>query len=237
MFDLENQTLLVLAPHPDDEVLGCGGLIKRIKDEGGKVFVIFLTVGVTVEYSKKRISTESERLEEIERVAEYLKYDDYRIVFLGEDYHLKLDQVPQKHIMGEIENGKPISLNAIKPTIVATPLHADYNQDHIACTQAVLAATRPAPDDTKPLQPFVLGYESVPTADWWSTTENNANVFVTLSDEVLQAKSHAMTLYETQLREGAHPRSLQSMMTLAYYRGMHAGVKAAEAFFCYRCVL
>src|SRR4051812_37271375 len=90
MIDLKNQILLVISPHPDDEVLGSGGLIKRIKDEGGKVYVLFLTVGVTVEYSQKGISTESERLKEIEEAAKYLKYDDYRIVFIGEDYHLKL---------------------------------------------------------------------------------------------------------------------------------------------------
>lgn len=237
MMSLENQKLFIISPHPDDEVLGCGGLIKRVKDTGGKVYVLFLTTGMTLDYSPKGISTVDERFAEIKQVAKYLNYDGYRIAFPGNDYHLRLDKVPQKDIINEIENGDKISLSALKPTIVAAPIYPDYNQDHRACARALFAATRPAPDDTKPLQPIILGYESVPTADWWNTTENNMNFFVSLSEEQLRTKIEALSLYKSQLRQAAHPRSLQSMRNLAYYRGMHAGLPAAEAFFVYRNIV
>ena len=114
MLNIDRQTLLVMAPHPDDEVLGCGGLIKRIKDNGGKVYVVFLTVGNTKDYSKSGSSTIQERIKEIEKVAKFLKYDDYKIVFPGDEFHLKLDQMPKKDLISEIENGQRISLNKIK---------------------------------------------------------------------------------------------------------------------------
>jgi LmbE family N-acetylglucosaminyl deacetylase len=235
--DLKNQTLLVVSPHPDDEALGCGGLIKRVKDAGGKVYILFMTTGMTLDYSPKGISTVDERFDEIKQVANFLNYDGYRIAFPGNDYHLKLDKVPQKDIINEIENGNKISLSAIKPTIVAAPIYPDYNQDHITCTQALFAATRPTPDNIKPMQPVILGYESVPTANWWNTTKNNMNFFVSLSTEQLETKIEALSLYKSQIRPYPHSRSLQAMRNLAQYRGMLAGIPAAEAFFVYRNII
>jgi LmbE family N-acetylglucosaminyl deacetylase len=237
MLELRNQTLLIISPHPDDEVLGCGGLIQKIKENGGKVYILFLTVGVTMDYSELGISTAQERLNEIEKVTKYLKYDGFRIAFFGDDYHLKLDQVPQKDIINEIENGKEISLNTIKPTIVAAPARSDYNQDHFVATQAVLAATRPAPNNMKHLSPIVLGYESVQTAGWWDNNSDYQNIFLPMSDKELTRKTKALQLYKTQVREGHHPRSVQSIRNLAYYRGMFAGEKAAEAYIGYRIIL
>lgn len=237
MIDLKKQKLLIISPHPDDEVLGCGGLIKKVKDAGGKVYILFLTVGVTIDYSQQGISTGQERLDEIEQVAKYMKYDGYRIAFKGDDYHLKLERIPQKDIMHEIENGKKISLNTIKPTIVAIPLPSDYNQDHTATTRAALAATRPADDNTKPLQRIVIGYESVPTAQWSQTSKNPINFYLTLSDTELEAKIAALQLYKSQVRSTPHPRSLRAMKNLSYYRGMFAGQASSEAFYIFRFIM
>ena len=88
MINLRDQTLLIIAPHPDDEILGCGGLIKRIKEEGGKVYVLFMTVGTTVDYSSKGKSSYQERIKEIEKVAKFMQYDDYAIAFPGNNHHL-----------------------------------------------------------------------------------------------------------------------------------------------------
>lgn len=230
MLDLKNQTLFVVAPHPDDEILGCGGLIKRIKSAGGKVHVLFMTVGETKEYSNKGGSNGKEREAEIERVAKKMKYDDYKIVFPGDTFHLRLDNVPQKEIISEIE----AALNTIKPTIVAGPHPDDYNQDHRACAEAIFAATRPAPDEFKPFQGVVLGYESVTVANWAYSAARIPNFYVALDEKELEAKIDALKLYGTQVRDGAHPRSLQSLRNLAYFRGMHVGRKAAEAFTTYR---
>jgi N-acetylglucosamine malate deacetylase 1 len=237
MFDLSKQILLVITPHPDDEILGAGGLIKRVKDSGGKVYILFLTVGVTLDYTPTGISTGQERLKEIENVAKFMSYDDYRVVFPGDDYHLKLDRIPLKDIIREIESGKQISLETIKPTVVAMPYLSDYNQDHSAVSRAALAATRPLPEEIKSLQKIILGYESVPTADWWDPIPRHISVYVTLSDNDLETKIKAMEIYTSQVRRGAHPRALQSLKNLAYFRGQQTGVKAAEGYFSYRQAL
>src|SRR3989344_9283508 len=81
---LIKQRLLVVAPHPDDEVIGCGGLIQKIKEGSGKVYILFLTVGETRDFSKKGISSLATRKKEIEKVAKFLQYDDYDIALEGE---------------------------------------------------------------------------------------------------------------------------------------------------------
>src|SRR3990170_7478769 len=146
--NLDRETLLIVAAHPDDEVLGCGGLISRIKEEGGKVFVLFLTNGTTEDFSAKGTSTQEEREKEIEEVVKFFKYEDYRIAFPGNKYHLKLDSLPQKDIMAEIERG-PISLEEVDPSIVAFPSLDDYNQDHRIVALAAFASCRPAPNINK----------------------------------------------------------------------------------------
>ncbi|MDP2692851.1 MAG: PIG-L family deacetylase, partial [bacterium] len=115
------QRLLVIAPHPDDEVIGCGGLIKKIKDENGKVYVLYMTVGDTKDFSKKGFSSLNERLKEIDAVAKYLKVDGWDIALPGDDYHLKLDTLGQKALMDIIERESKVSIEKIKPTIVVFP--------------------------------------------------------------------------------------------------------------------
>ncbi len=236
MLELTNKKLLIISPHPDDEVLGCGGLIKKIKSNGGKVYVLFLTVGDTDDYRKEGMSSGSERVREIETVAKYLKYDDYHIAFHGNQYHLKLDNIPQLEIMKELENGR-LSLNKIKPDIVATPYFSDYNQDHRAATMALFGATRPTPDDQKPLQRVILGYESVPTAGWWDSTAAKMNFYLPLTEKELQAKMKGLELYTSQVRLGNHPRALASVQKLAAMRGIESGSSAAEAFYSYRMIV
>lgn len=236
MFSLKNQSLLIIAPHPDDEVLGCGGLIKKIKDNGGKVYVLFLTVGDTQDYRKEGMSTGSERMREIENVAKHMKYDDYRIAFQGNQYHLRLDQLAQLDLMKEFESG-PLSLNKLKPDIVATPYFSDYNQDHRAATMALFGATRPTPDDQKPLTKIILGYESVPTAGWWDPNKQNMNFYLHLTKKELETKMKGLELYTSQVRMGNHPRALASIKKLAAMRGIESGVDAAEAFFIYRLIV
>lgn len=228
------QILLVIAPHPDDEILGAGGLIKHIKDSGGKVYVLFMTVGITLEYTPSGISTGQERLKEIENVAKFMNYDDYKVVFPGNNHHLRLDHFPLRDIIREVESGKRISLEATKPTILAIPYVSDYNQDHNTTSRAVLAATRPLPQDIKPLQKTILGYESVVTADWWDPLPRHISTFLNLTDSDLNTKLKAMELYSSQVRKGHHPRSLESLKYLAKFRGQQAGLKSAEGFFCYR---
>jgi LmbE family N-acetylglucosaminyl deacetylase len=226
----KQRTLLVVAPHPDDEIFGCGGLIYRVKQAGGKVYVLYLTVGTTKDFSKKGQSTLDERMREIEKVAKYMEFDGYRIAFPGDEYHLQLDALPQKKLIHEIERGEGISLEAIKPTTLAVPSSYDYNQDHRAANRAAITATRPVPDEFKHLVPVVLEYE-FPYFTWTSEAERpSPNIFVSMDEKALKAKLHALSLYESQMKVKHGPISEHGAEMLARMRGIHAGTHAAEAF-------
>ena len=106
MLSFKDKKVLIISPHPDDEVIGCGGLISKIKENGGKVYVLFLTNGDTNDFSAVGKSTSRQRNNEIEKVAKFLKFDDYEIAFEGNSYHLRLDKVPQIEIISKIETIK-----------------------------------------------------------------------------------------------------------------------------------
>ncbi|OGD92368.1 hypothetical protein A2697_02680 [Candidatus Curtissbacteria bacterium RIFCSPHIGHO2_01_FULL_41_44] len=239
MFELKKQRLLVLAPHPDDEVIGCGGLIKKIKDAGGKVYVLFLTVGDTRDFTKEGLSTGDQRLKEVEVVAKFLKFDDYSVEFKGNDYHLKLDTLGQKVLMDVIERNSKVSIEKVKPTVVTFPSPASYNQDHRIVAAAAHAALRPAPAGNKPgLKHFVsavLSYK-VP-ADMWTLENSSANnFFVPLDRTQVDAKIKALELYKSQLREAPSLRSSKIIESLVVLAGAMCGSDYAEAFGAWRVI-
>lgn len=229
MLDLRKQRLLVIAPHPDDEVIGCGALIKKIKDAGGKVYVLFLTVGDTADFSQKGKSKGNERIREIEKVAKFLKFDAWHLAFFGNKFHLQLDLLGQKKLMDVIERESPVALEKIKPTIVAFPSVSSYNQDHRVAASAAHAACRPAPKVHKHFVPFVISYEEV--ADEWSLTTNvDINTYIALTKTEIDAKMNALKLYKSQLRVTTNLRSPQSVKLLAMLRGRMIGSEFAEGY-------
>ncbi|OGG03715.1 hypothetical protein A2W14_06910 [Candidatus Gottesmanbacteria bacterium RBG_16_37_8] len=236
MFTMDQQNLLVIAPHPDDEVLGCGGLIHRIKSSGGKVYVLFLTLGTTADYSKRGISTSLSRGKEIIKVMKFLDVDDYDIAFPGNKYHLKLDSLPSLEIIDMIEKKSKVSINKIRPTVIATTQITDYNQDHRAAAKSTIAALRPAPHDLKLFIPLVLGYEFAANS-WNIINPQSPNFYISLQKKDLSAKIKAMDLYKSQTRAGSHTRSSTTIKSLAKLRGAQCGSFAAEAYYCYRFYL
>jgi len=231
----KNKTILVVAPHPDDEVLGAGGLIKRVKDEGGKVFVLYLTVGSTTDFTKKGLSTEAERLAEIEGVSKFYKLDGWRIAFQGDLYHLQLDRLPLRQIIHEIERGEEVSLEALRADVIVFPSLGDYNQDHAVAARACFAACRPAPKKDKFTPETILSYEE--PMDTWSMEPVQLNYFVELSERQLNAKIKAMEIYQSQIRGKGHPRSREVLKALAAVRGSSIGAEFAEGFFAHKISL
>ena len=233
MVNLKNKKLLVIAAHPDDEVYGCGGFINKIKTAGGKVFVLFLTNGTTKDFSPRGKSLETERAKEIEDVAKFLKYDGYKIAFPGDGYHLKLDQVPQKDLIHEIERGERISLETLKPDIVAFHSKGDYNQDHAAVARAAFAACRPGLPKDKHVPKMVLTYEE-PMDIWTADRPNKLNFYVELSTRDVNNKLKALQLYKSQMRKKGHPRSLETVRSMAVVRGSAIGTPFAEDYFIHK---
>lgn len=236
MWQLKHQMLLVIAPHPDDEVIGCAGLIKKIKDNGGKVYVLFLTVGDTKDFSKKGLSTIKKRKDEIKKVAKFLQFDSYDLAFEGNDYHLKLDLIGQKKLMDVIERESNVSIENIKPTIVVFPSPFSYNQDHRIVAMAAHAALRTNNQKNKHFVANVLSYEQC--ADEWTLYKKpHPNFFVPLTLKQINAKIKALKLYKSQVRPFPNPRSVESLKALAILRGSQSGNLFAEGFIAYRTII
>lgn len=228
-----NQRVLMIAPHPDDEVIGCGGLISRVKRAGGEVYVLFMTVGETADVSDAGRSTAAERLLEVEQVADFLGFDGHHVAFPGDQYHLRLDAVPRLRLVSMIERDSVVSIAALEPTVVLLPHGSSYNQDHRRTAQAAITALRPTDATVRHQPDLVLAYEQV--ADGWTTDPlPPPAVFVELTDADLEQKIKALSLYASQHREHPSSRSGAALRSLAVVRGAQAGMPLAEAFHCLR---
>ncbi len=233
--DFSRIRLLVIAPHPDDEVLGCGGLITKVNEAGGQVYVLFLTVGDTMDFSQKGSSSARERIKEIKMVAKYLQFRDYELAFVGNGHHLKLDVLGQKELMELIERKSKVAIETVKPTLVAFPSVDSYNQDHRMAAWATQAALRPAELTTKHLVRYVMAYE-VPADYWRMHNCQEPNFFVPLAGRQLKTKLAAMDLYQSQVRPKPNPRAGSVVRALAQLRGSQCGAGYAEGFVCYRSI-
>ncbi|RJR19645.1 MAG: hypothetical protein C4581_04705 [Nitrospiraceae bacterium] len=228
---LNEKILLVISPHPDDEILGCGGLIAKIKALGGKVFVIMFAVG-----NAKQIGGESStamRTKEVKEVMAYMNVDGYEIIYMDDNIHLKLDMIPRRDLIDLIESKSTYSINNIDPDIIAIPSLACQNQDHEAVFQAAFTACRPRVKKGLRNAMTVLAYEQVDNL--WTSRIFKPTFYVDISD-YLDNKITALALYATQMREEPNLRSIENVKRLSQLRGSEICVKAAEAFECCRFI-
>lgn len=220
--------LLLISPHPDDETLGCGGLIRKVKKAGGQVFVQIMTYGDEAQYGG--FSEKSVREQELSEVMNYLEVDDYEVFFPGEDYHLKLDSLPEKELLDMMEKNARLNLNQLKPTMVGIPAENSYNVDHRVTYQAAFTALRPRPHHLKSYTPIVFTYDNLA---FWSHKSFEANWFLNIDSEI-DEKLHALSLYATQMREDPHERSLDNIRRYHEVLGRAQGVKHVEQFYLNR---
>lgn len=228
---LSQKTLLVIAPHPDDEILGCGGLMAKIKKLGGKVFVIMFAVG-----NVKQIGGESRtdtRIKEVAAVMEFMKVDGHEIMYMHDEIHLKLDVMPRKELIDIIESKSKYSLNKVNPDIIAIPSLACQNQDHEAVFNAAFTACRPRVKEGLTNALTVLAYEQVDNL--WTSRSFKPNFYVDIS-VFLETKLRALGLYRSQMREEPNLRSTENVKRLSELRGSEICVQAAEAYECYRFI-
>ena len=218
-------TVLVFAAHPDDEVLGCGGTIARLAQEGNEVYVAILGEGITSRY-RQREQADQALVEALHarchQVGELL---GAREVLLHDLPDNRFDVVPLLDVIKIAED----LIADLQPLTVYTHCGADLNIDHVVVHRAVLTATRPLPGCSVR---EVLTFE-VPSSTEWAfgqfAPSFEPNVFVDIST-TLETKVRAMALYESEDRESPHPRSPESLRALARRRGSTVGVGAAEAF-------
>ena len=230
---LSNQRLLVISPHADDETAGAGGLMARVKQAGGEVYVMVLTVGDLNHYDEKEGGTlATQRETELSNAMNILGVDDWEICFNDSDIHLRLDHIPRRDIVSRIERDSKLAIDRIKPTILALPAPS-FNQDHEVLYKAGITAARPHLSSLKPFQRTVLTMDAPQLA--WGTHSFRPNFYVNVSD-CLDKKLAAYKCHESQLRPDPHQGGVEALRILAEARGREISVKAAEAFECMRFV-
>lgn len=222
--------ILVIAAHPDDEVLGCGAAIARFAREGHTVHLAILGEGITSRSAWREDadpSLLSDLRENSREAARLLGAQEPRLFGLPDN---RFDSVPLLDVVKLVEE----VIAQVSPAAVYTHHGGDLNVDHRIVNQAVLAATRPI--DGCPVKD-VYACE-VPSATEWSFGQLAVfvpNVFVDVS-ATLELKIRAMELYRTEARPFPHPRSPESLRANAIRWGAAAGLPAAEAFQLVRSV-
>jgi LmbE family N-acetylglucosaminyl deacetylase len=218
--------ILVVAPHPDDEMIGVGGTILKNIDEGNEVCVVIVTKGMLPLFNSDIIE---KTRDEARRC--------HNTIGVKNTYFLDfpstmLDTVPKYKINGAIFD----IVKEIEPDEVYIPYGGDMHFDHGIVAEAAMVALRPkysfAPEK-------VYVYETLSETGWSYPHENSGfapNVFVDISKQI-DLKLEALSMYETQFEEFPAARSLRAVRALAEYRGALANFKAAEAFMLVRSLV
>lgn len=227
----ELERVLVVSPHGDDEVLGCGGLLAKLAERGCETHVIYLAVDGFRHYGLDHRTTFEERVSEIEAVTTLLGCS-YEIAYGDQDLIERLDTLPKRELVDLLE----ASIDGRRPDLLLLPSGADYDQDHLAAFQAGFAAARPIAEVFgKHLVPHVLTYEMTKLG-WASGPLPRSVAYCDISDH-LDTKLDAMACHATQARPSPHIRSREAISALARTRGAEVGTEYAEAFGVLRSVI
>ncbi|MBL4933550.1 PIG-L deacetylase family protein [Clostridium paridis] len=218
------KNILVIAAHPDDEILGVGATVAKHVNNGDRCFALVLGEGITSRYENKNQVNNIE-VEDLHKdangVAKIIGYEDLYLENLPDN---RFDSLNLLDIIKVIE----AYLNKLKPDIIYTHHGGDLNIDHKKIYEAVLTATRPI---NKEQVKEIYCFETVSSTEWNFEYKNSfrPNYFVDVT-ETLNKKLKAMKYYKSEIRDFPHPRSLESLVASAKVWGSVIGVKYAEAF-------
>ena len=218
-------TILVIAAHPDDEVLGCGGTMARLALEGNDIYTLILGEGITSRDAfRDRTKRENEIVELRKQAEDANKILGVKKVYTYDFPDNRFDTVPLLDIIKTIEKIK----EDIKPGIIFTHHYGDLNIDHQITFKAVMTAFRPIKDESvKEIYSF-----EIPSSTEWnaiSLTCFMPDYFVNIN-KYLETKINALKEYETELRDFPYPCSLKAVELNAKQWGVKMGFEAAEAF-------
>jgi LmbE family N-acetylglucosaminyl deacetylase len=223
--------VLVIAAHPDDEVLGCGATAARLAQEQHEVHFAILGEGITSRHAQRSDADESQ-LAGLHRQARAAADKlGARSLFLHKLPDNRLDTMPLLEVVKVVEE----LVDRMKPEVIYTHHPGDLNVDHGVIHRAVLTATRPVAGQTVR---EIYAFEVLSSTEWAFGSLQPAfrpNVFVDVS-ATLETKIAAMACYETETREFPHPRSAEALRAAAMRWGSLAGCQAAEAFELVRSV-
>lgn len=221
MQNSENTTVLIIAAHPDDEVLGCGGTLAGHAANGDDVNILIVGQGATSRGDSDPKETVL-LVEAAAKAAETLGAQAPKMLGLPDN---RLDQLDMLDVVKLIEE----VVDDVSPTIVYTHHGGDLNIDHQIIHQSVVTACRPLPlSSVKTIRTF----ETVSSTEWASNSIGapfKPNCFIDISP-YLDLKLKALDCYHTEMKPFPHARSVKAIEALACLRGSQAGVASAEAF-------
>lgn len=229
----ETKKVLVIAAHPDDEVLGCGGTIARHADSGDQVQILIMAEGATSRQPQRDRVEASEELSALEEAAKtagsILGAAGVELLDLPDN---RLDSLDRLDLIKRIEG----RIDFHQPQVIYVHHVGDVNVDHRRLHEAVITACRPTPG-----QPVrrMLSYEVASSSEWQppgSAPAFTPNWFVDISSQWTR-KRKALLAYADEMRAWPHARSIEGLEHLARWRGAQVGVEAAEAFFLLRQII
>jgi LmbE family N-acetylglucosaminyl deacetylase len=216
-----NKRVLVIATHPDDELLGCGGTIARHVAEGDTVQSIIVCEGESLRYKDNSVNQsiyiENARIALGVEKVHALKFPDQRL-----DTFCLVDIItPIEKIVREFQ-----------PQIVYCQYGGDINHDHKVVSEAAQVALRPVESCIEEIYAFY----TVGSTEWPFSPTFIPDTWVDIK-EYLDKKIEAFSHYKSEIREYPHPRSVKSLENLAYFTGNQCCMEAAEAFMTMRRVV
>jgi len=222
----QQHQILVVAAHPDDEVLGCGGTIAKHALQGDLVRVVLLSEGITSrDRQRDRQRRESELIALAQAARQAGEILGITSLVQHEFPNNRLDSCDLLDIVKVIEQ----AIQEYRPDIIYTHHAHDLNIDHRLVHQAVLTASRPLPGSSVKTMLF---FEIASSTEWQTPSSAPAfapNWFVDISD-TLDIKLKALATYTSEMCPWPHPRSLEGLEYLSRWRGSTVGMVAAEAF-------
>lgn len=216
--------VLVIAAHPDDEVLGMGGTIAKLSNQACDVTVLIITDGSTSQYrdSDNLVDILEAKKAETMACAEVLGVQ--RIIYGGLP-DMKLDTIPHVEINKVIES----AIDQIKPDTVFTHFWGDVNQDHVNVYKSTLVAVRPIMGQVV----RELYCYRVPSSTEWTPNKSDTmfmpNYYVDINNFAGQ-KYEAFSKYTTEMRQYPHPRSIEYLKVADQAAGLKVGMHMAEEF-------
>lgn len=209
----------MVAAHPDDEILGVGGTILKHVKNGDQVSILVLGDGESSREAKVDIE---KRENQAKRVIQALGAKEMILKKLPDN---QFDSLPLLEIIKEVE----AVIRQVKPEIIYTHCPTDLNVDHRLTFQAVLTACRPQPGFGVKK---ILAFETLSSTEWQIKDQSHLFLPTEYHDiaEFIDQKVEILKIYQDELRDYPHPRSVEGVKILAQYRGIEVGYHYAEAF-------
>ena len=222
---MKSEKILIVAAHPDDEILGCGGTISRLKDSN-QIKVIFMTDGISARKNISKLKVKKRKNASL-KLFRYLNLEKPTYLTFPDN---QMDKIPLLKVVRKIEK----EIKIFKPSIIFTHYSNCLNIDHRITFEAVITACRPINNLSVKK---ILSFETPSSTDWalFKGKSFQPNYFIDISKHI-KNKIKLIKFYNEELRNYPHSRSIRSIKSLASFRGVSCGVEYAEGFYLNRSI-